>query len=53
MAEQQPGKHRTVRGENGTMTSKTGKTQTYEGKHRPEIAKGSSGQNATHPLTDR
>lgn len=47
------GKHSAVRGENGTMTSKTGKSATYEGKHREGTAKGSSGQNQTTKLTDR
>lgn len=41
------GKHSAPRGETGTMTSKTGKTATYDGKHRDGVAKGSSGQRQT------
>lgn len=45
--------HKVPHGENGTMTSKTGKTKNYEGKHREGTAKGSSGQNQTSKLDDR
>jgi hypothetical protein len=41
------GKHSVPQGETGTMTSKTGKTESYDGKHREGTAKGSSGQNQT------
>lgn len=41
------GKHSVPRGETGTKTAVTGKTATYDGKHRHGTAQGSSGQQRT------
>lgn len=39
-------KHSVPHGENGTMTSQTGKTDTYEGRHRDGVAPGTDTQRA-------
>lgn len=38
------GKHTVPHGETGTMTSKAGKTESYDGRHREGTAAGSSAQ---------